>query len=80
MRPMVPRVRGSGIQDGLVLVVEMLSAVEAAPVVEAAPMVEAMPVVGVVFVVKRTTLAALADTGAQWTNSKVRMKASSRKK
>ena len=70
----MPRVRGVGIQDGSVLVVE------APPVVEAVSVVEAIAVIEAVLVVGKILLAVSVDAGAQWTNSKVRMKASSRKK
>ena len=77
----MPRVRGSGTQDGAVLVDEVAPVVvEAAAVVEAAPMVEAMLVVKAVLVVEEILRSASIDAGAQLANSMVRMKASSREK
>ena len=70
----MPRVRGVGIQDGSVLIVEVLPV--ALSVVEVAPVVEAMPVVEAVLVLN--LLGPSIDAGAQLTDSKMSMKVSSR--
>ena len=82
----MPRLRGAPTQGGSVLVVEALTIVEALTAVGALAAVEAL----LAAVEALTTVEALpraervlaspVGAGAQWTNSKLRMKASSRKK